>query len=184
MTLLHEVADREGIFVGISGGKTLIGHVEECVVATRLDSFTDIFPLFNSWIDTGWIVCTCVKQEDASLGSSLDICDHALKVETNCVFIVVSVLFDGQARVFEDSSMVCPRWVWNVDFLCTRVESFEESTTNSKSTGSRDGLSDDEAIESAGIGTVCEDSGSLGEFWYTCDTGVFFVELCGDNFVF
>lgn len=60
----------------------------------------------------------------------------------------------------------------------------EESTANAQSTGSRDGLGDDEAIEGARLGAVCEDSSSFGEFGDTCDAGVLLVQLGSDNFVF
>lgn len=51
---------------------------------------------------------TCMQQDDALLGHRLDIFKHALKVEANRVFIVISVLLDIQARVLEDGNVVAP----------------------------------------------------------------------------
>ena len=60
----------------------------------------------------------------------------------------------------------------------------EEGTTDSKCASARDGLRDDDAVESAGTGTVCEEGGGFGEFGHSCDTGVFFVQFGGHDFVF
>jgi hypothetical protein len=60
----------------------------------------------------------------------------------------------------------------------------EESTSDAKGACARDGLSDDNAIESAGTWAVCEEGGSFGEVRDSCDAGVLLVQLCLDDFVF
>lgn len=45
-------------------------------------------------------------------------------------------------------------------------------------------MCDDESVESARAGTVCEEGGGFGELGYTGDAGVFFVQVCVDDFVF
>ena len=60
----------------------------------------------------------------------------------------------------------------------------EESTANSESTCTGDGLCDDETVEGRGVSSVREDGGSFGEVWDTGDASVFLVELCGDDLLF
>jgi hypothetical protein len=72
--------------------------------------------------------------------------------------------------------VVGPTGVGDVDGLVARVEALEESTTDSEGTGTRDGLSDDNSalLERCRIGTVCEDSGGLGEVGYTSLLGLLY----------
>jgi hypothetical protein len=79
--------------------------------------------------------------------------------------------------------VVGPTGVGDVDGLVARVEALEESTTDSEGTGTRDGLSDDNSalLERCRIGTVCEDSGGLGEVGYTSDASVFLVKVLLDD---
>lgn len=183
MTLLDKVTDWESILVGVTGGESLVSHVEESVVSTLLDSTRDLLPLLLSWVDTSWVVCASVKQEDGSLLSTLDISNHALKVKTNGVLVVVSVLRDLESRVGEDGTVVGPRWVWDVDLLCAWVPLCEELSSDAESTGARDGLGDDEAVESRGALSVGEDGRGLGELWDTGDAGVLLVHLGLDDLV-
>lgn len=108
MTLLDEVADGEGILVDVTAGETLVGHVEEAVVALSLDGSLNLLPLLGRWVDTGGVVGTGVEEEDALLGSGLDVGDETLKVETNGVLVVVPVLLNLQAGVGEDGAVVGP----------------------------------------------------------------------------
>jgi len=61
---------------------------------------------------------------------------------------------------------------------------FEESSTDSEGACSGDGLCDDETVESAGSGTVCEESSRLCELRNTSNSGVLLVKLCRHDFVF
>ena len=45
-------------------------------------------------------------------------------------------------------------------------------------------MCNDNAVERGRTGTIRKQSSSFCELGYTSDTGVFLVELCGDNFVF
>ncbi len=56
--------------------------------------------------------------------------------------------------------------------------SLDVSTTNSECPFTGDGLCDDEAVESAGPGTVREESCGFGELGDTGDTSVLFVQMC------
>lgn len=148
MALLDEVADWKSILVGVTGGESLVSHIEESVVLSSLDGIGDLFPLLLSWVDTSWVVCASVEEEDGSLLGTLDIRNHALEIKTNGVLVVVSVLGDLEAGVSEDGTVVGPRWIWDVDLLCAWVPLCEELTADAESASAGDGLGDDEAVKS------------------------------------
>lgn len=108
MTLLDEVAHGEGILVSIARGKSLVGHIEECVVLASLDGVADFLPLLWCRINTSGVVCASMEQEDGVLGSGLDVRNHALKVEADGVLVVIAVFLNGQTGVLEHSTVVSP----------------------------------------------------------------------------
>lgn len=108
VALLDEVADGEGVGVGVTRGEALVGHVEEGVVALGLDDVGDLAPLLGGRVDTGGVVSAGVEEEDGALGGGLDVGDHALKVEADGLGVVVAVLVDGETRVVEDGAVVGP----------------------------------------------------------------------------
>lgn len=185
MALLHEVTGSKGILVSVTTGKALVGHVEEGKVTLLLHDVADLAPLVLGGVDTGGVVSAGVEKDDAVLGSSLDVGQQALEVEANGVLVVVAVLSDLQTGVLEDSGVVGPARGGKVDLLRVRVEALQESTTDSQSTGTGDGLGDDETVllEDGGVGTVGQLSSSLGEGRDTGDTSVFLVVAGGDNLV-
>jgi hypothetical protein len=181
VALLDKVADGKGVLVGVTRSEALVGHVEERVVASLLDGVAQLPPLSLGRVDTSGVVGASVEQEDAALGSSLDVGKHALEVEANGVLVIVSVLLDLEAGILEDGAVVGPRGGGNVDLLGTGVESLEEGSANSEGTSTRDGLGDDQAVEGRGVLAVGEDSGSLGEVGKTSDTSVLLVQAAGND---
>ena len=71
VTLLDEVADGERVVCGVSGGETLIRHVEEREELLLLDEVRDFLPLGRSGIYTSGVVGTGVQEDDSTLGSVL-----------------------------------------------------------------------------------------------------------------
>ena len=108
VALLDEVADGEGILVGVARGEALVGHVEEGEVAGVSDSLGDLLPLLLGGINTSGVVSTGVEEEDATLRGGLDVGNHALEVEANGVLVVVPVLLDLEAGIGEDGTVVSP----------------------------------------------------------------------------
>jgi hypothetical protein len=147
VAICDEMAERKRILISVSRSKSLVSHIEESVVTTRLHGLANLLPLLRGWVDTSWIVRTCVKQENALLWGSLDILNQSLEIKSNCVLVVVPVLLNLQTRVLKNSGMVGPGWVGDIDFLCTRVKFGKESTTDPKSSGSRDGLCDSKVTQ-------------------------------------
>ena len=146
MALLDEVTGSKGILVSVTAGEALVGHVEEGEVALLLHDIADLAPLVLGGVNTGRVVGTGVQQDDAVVGGGLDVGNQALKVQTDGVLVVVTVLLDLEAGVLEDGVVVGPAGVGKVDLLRAGVEALEESTTDSQGTGAGDGLGDDEAV--------------------------------------
>ena len=108
MTLLNEQTNRVGILVGVTTGEALVGHVEEWEVLFLLDHIADLLPLLRSWVDAGGVVSASMKQNHTLARSSFEISNHAIKVKTDGVLIVVLVLLDLEATVEEDRLVVGP----------------------------------------------------------------------------
>ena len=60
VTLLNEVADREGVLGSVSGCETLVRHVEEGEKLLLLDEIRNFLPSSRSWINAGRVVGICV----------------------------------------------------------------------------------------------------------------------------
>ena len=178
MTLGLEVPDRESVLVGIAAGKPLICHVKKWIMLLLLDNIADLPPLLFRRINTSWVVCAGMKKNDAAFWGAFEILYHTVKVQTNGVLVVVSVLYDLQARVLENSIVICPAWCWYVDLLARRIVTCKELATNPKGTSAGDGLGycDPVILDCVGGRTIGENSRSFGEGRYTCDSCIFLVE--------
>jgi hypothetical protein len=185
VALLDEVTGSEGILVSVTAGKALVGHVEEGEVVLLLHDIADLAPLGLGRVDTGGVVGAGVEQDDALLGGGLDVGDQTLEVETDGLLVVVAVLGDLETGVGEDSLVVGPTGVGEVDLLRARVELLEESASNAEGTGAGDGLGDDKAVvlDGRGVGAVGELGSGGGESGNTGDASVLLVETGCDNLV-
>ena len=182
-TLLDEVTEGKGVLVGVARSEALVGHVEEGVVVALLDGVGDLHPLLLGRVDTGGVVGAGVEQDNAALGHGLDVGDHAIEVEANGVLVVVPVLLDLEAGVLEDSGVVRPRGVGDVDGLRVRVVALEEGAADAKGTGTGDGLGDGDAVlgERSRVAAVGQLESSLGELGDAGDAGVLLVESRVDD---
>lgn len=63
-SLFDEVTDCPCVARKIAGCETLIRAVEEGEVALCAHDFGDAFPLFGRWVDTCWVMCACVQDND------------------------------------------------------------------------------------------------------------------------
>lgn len=181
VALLDKVPDGERVLVDVAAGEALVGHVEEAVVALRLDGGLDLLPLLDGRVDAGGVVGAGVEEEDALLGRGLEVGEQALKVEADGVLVVVAVLLDGQAGVLEDGGVVGPGRGRDVDLLGARVEALEEGGADAQGAGAGDGLRDGEAVEGGAVLAVGQDGGGLGELGHSGDAGVFLVQPRGDD---
>ena len=185
VALSDEVARGKSILVSVAAGEALVSHVEESEVTLLLHDIANLAPLSLSRVNTSGVVSTGVKQDNAALGSRLDILDQTLKVQTDGVLVVVAVLLDLKARVLEDSVVVGPAGVGQVNLLRAGVEALEESTTNAEGTGTGDGLGDDETVvlNDGGAGAVGQLGGGVGEGRDTGDTSILLVAARSNNLV-
>lgn len=134
VTLGLEVSDGERVFVGVPTGEALVGHIEEGVMVLLLDHVADLLPLLHGRIDPGGVVGTGMQKDNTSGRSRFEVGDHAIKVETYRVFVVIPVLDHVESGVLEDGIVVCPTRRWDVDFL-RRIESCKEFATNPQCPG-------------------------------------------------
>ena len=108
VALLNKVAQSKGVLVSVTAGETLVGHIEEGEVSLVLDDLADLLPLLLGRVNTGGVVGAGMEQEDATLGSGLDVGNQALEVEADGVLVVVAVLLDLEAGIAEDGLVVGP----------------------------------------------------------------------------
>lgn len=181
VALLNEVADSKSILVGVTAGKTLVGHVEEGKVLLLLDDIRDLLPLLLGGINTSRVVGASVEKEDTALRGSLDVSNHTLEVETDGLLVVVAVLLDLKTGVVEDGFVVGPRRLRDVDLLLTREELGEESSSNTESTGTRDGLGDGDAVQGGAVGAVGQLGSGGRELGNTGNASVLLVHLGLDD---
>lgn len=175
------MAQSKGILVSVTRGKPLVSHVEEGEVTLSLDSVGDLLPLLLSRVDTSGVVGASVEEEDAALGRSLDISNHALEVEANGLLVVVAVLLNLETGIQEDGLVVRPRRGGDVDLLVAGVVTGEEGSTDAQSTSAGDGLGDGEAVEGGRVGAVGELGCEGGELGDSGDAGVLLVQLGVDD---
>lgn len=183
VALLNKVAQREGVLVGVTASEALVGHIEEDVVVALLDGGLNSLPLLRGRIDTSRVVGTGVQEENAALGGGLDVGDQTLKVETDGVLVVVSVLFDLETRVLEDSGVVGPGGSRDVDGLVAWVVAGEEVTADAQGTGAGNGLGDGDAVEGGAILAVGELGSRVDKLGDTGDAGILLVQAGGNNLV-
>lgn len=181
MALLNEVADSEGILVGVTAGKALVSHIEEGEVALLLDDVRDLLPLLLGRVNTGRVVSASVEEEDTAVGGTLDVSNQTLKVKTDGLLVVVAVLLDLKTGMVEDGLVVSPRGGRDVDLLLAREELLEESSTDTEGTGTRDGLGDGDAVKGGVVRAVGQLGGGGRELGNTSDSGVLLVQLGIDD---
>ena len=94
MTLTNKMPNWKGIPVCITTGEALVGHIKEWVVLLLLQCVTDFSPLSFRRINASWVMGAGMEENDAALGSRLDIRNHAIEIQSNRLLVVVSVFFD------------------------------------------------------------------------------------------
>lgn len=117
VALLDKVSDGVGVSVDVTGGKALVGHVEEGEVALGLDDLLNLSPLLGSGVNTGGVVGTGVQKDGGSVGGSLQVGEQTLKVEGNVLGVVVPVGGGLEAGGGENGLVVSPRRLGSRIFL-------------------------------------------------------------------
>ncbi len=83
-------------------------------------------------------MCAGVEKNDAALWGGLEIRYHTVEVQTNSVLVIVSVLHDLQARVLEDSIVICPARCRYVNLFAQGIVTRKELATNPKGASAGD----------------------------------------------
>ena len=109
-TLVDEIADCPSILTQAAGSEALVCTVKEREVCPCSDSLSDLLPLSLRRVDTGWIVCTGMEEDNAAFGGRLDRIEHASKIETLSADAEVGICFDRETDICEDLIVICPCW--------------------------------------------------------------------------
>lgn len=181
MALLNEVTNSKSILIGITTGEALVSHVEEGKVALLLHNIRDLLPLLLAGVNTSGVVSAGVEKEDTAVGGSLDVSNQTLEVEADGLLVVVTVLLNFKTGVVEDSLVVSPRRLRDVDLLLAGEELGEESSTDTESSSARDGLGDSDAVQGRAVSAVGQLGGGGRKLRNTSDAGILLVHLGLDN---
>ena len=147
MPILDKPSHGKCVFIRISTSEPLVCHIEKREVTGILHGLADLNPLLLRRVDSGRVMGAGVEEDNAALGSRLDVGEHALEVQANGLLIIVAVLLDLEPRILEHGGMVRPRRGGNVDGLGrVGVEAFEKGAADTKGTGAGDGLRDGDAV--------------------------------------
>lgn len=146
MPVFDKMSDGICILVGVPTGKTLIGHIKECIMLSVLDHLADLPPLFLGRVDTRRVMRTSVQQEHTSFWRRLHIRHHAIKVQPDRILVVVPVFFDLEPRVLEYCIVIRPTWGGNVNLFRAWIEALQESASNTQRAGTGYRLSDSNAV--------------------------------------
>lgn len=185
MTLRLEVSDWESVLICVTASKSLISHIEERIVLLLFNNLADLLPLFLGWVNASGVVSTSVEENDTAFRSCPEIRDHSIEVQTNSVFIVVSVFHNLESRVFENSIVICPAGSRYKNLLSRRVEACKEFAPYAKCACAGDRLCDCNAVvlDRIRCRAIGKDGSCLGEGRYACDTGIFLVEIGPNDFL-
>ena len=138
-TLAGEHAYGVGIVDQITGGKTLIGGIEEGKDLLLHAQVRNLIPLLMAGIHAGGVVSTRVEQEDGALGCIQDILLETLKIKGAGLRLVPTVFAELHTHLTEDSVVVSPCGVRQVQ-LAARGKLADELSTKAKTTRSGQGL--------------------------------------------
>lgn len=98
-----------------SRGGALVSCVEEWIELSFLNNSSDLFPLIKSWVNTSWIVSTCVKKSSYSWSSGSQILNHTIEIESLSLLMEISILSNikttsGKNGIMIYPSRICPAW--------------------------------------------------------------------------
>ena len=133
--LIQEVSETFTIFVKVAADETLVSGIEEWIQLFLFADLSNLFPLSESWVNTCWIVGTCV-QHDAGAGSGIfQILNHSIEVKTLRLLVEVTILTNLETECIEHLIVVSPSWITQVN-RCWSVL-LQKFTNNTKGTSSR-----------------------------------------------
>lgn len=114
-------------------------------------------PLGLSGVDSCWVVGADVEHDNRVVLGSVEVSLHAFKVQALGLLAIVAVVLPLVANEVSNCSMNGPRRVGNQEIdVLVWVPLREESETEAKSTGTRDGLGacDSALLASTAIFTI------------------------------
>lgn len=136
--LAEEKTQTVGILVEGAGGEALVGSVKEGEELVALADIGDLLPLGLSGVDTSRVVSASVEQDTRARLGVAEISDHAVDIEALGCLVEVAVLADFDAGSLQDTIMVAPGRVADVE--SARPKLGKELTNDAESTSARQSL--------------------------------------------
>ena len=184
VSVLSEESEGVGVLVEVTGSEALVGIVETAEEILGLDDVEDLVPLGLSWVDTGWVVCAGVEEDEGVVLGSLEVILHAFEIEALGGWLVVSVTFPVITAKSGKISVEWPGWVWEeeVDILVW-VPVLEEGESNSEGASSGEGLgtSDSSFVKLLAVVSVGSFEGLVDVGLNTVDWLVFVIHILLEN---
>lgn len=81
-----------------------------------LDGGSNKLPLFVGWVTSSWVVSTWVEKEDTSSWGSVHTIEHSIDVQSLLFSVPVWIQSVFHLSVVDQSLVVSPGWVWDVDW--------------------------------------------------------------------
>ena len=106
--MLGEKSKTVGILLEVARSESLVGGVERGKMVLGLDDVEDLFPLFGSWVNTGWVVSADVQENNGVVLGILQILGETVEVETLGVWVVVTVVLPFLSNDLNETSMKGP----------------------------------------------------------------------------
>jgi len=168
------------ISVQVAARKALIRRVKESVVLFREENIRDGRPLFFRGVDACRVVCARMQQEYRALRSTVQRRDEPIKVERDRFGVVIRIRALLDADILEDSEMVGPSRIAQVDHLLFGVPIVptQEKRTQVVRAGPGDRLYADDTFigEGWGIGSQYQARRARYEFGEAGDGKVLVIE--------
>jgi len=136
---VSEETDSVRVLLERTRGEALVSRVEPGEETLALHDLCDLAPLLLGRIDTGGVVGASMEKDDSALGSSLEVGEHAVDVETAGGSVPVAVGGDGEVRGLGDGVVVAPGRLGDVDGGSTH-ELGDELGSDAETTGTGEGL--------------------------------------------
>jgi len=114
----------------------------EALLNAYLDDLRDLLPLFPRRIDSSRVVSASVQQNDTTFIHRLQILLQTFEIQPNRLLVIVRVSLDFETWILENWNVVTPSWGGEVDRFRVGIVTGEESTSDTESTSSGEGLSD------------------------------------------
>lgn len=174
--LLQEVSHAVSVLFEITGGESLVGYVEVGEQIVFLHGLGDSVPLLRGGINTSGVVSASVQEDDGAWLGVGEIGEHAVKVQSLGLGVVVSIFSNFESSSLEYLSMVGPGRLAEIEGGVSEL--LEEVSNDLKSSSATQGLAgrDSAALKFGVIPTEGNLLGANNEFSNTVNRSVLLIK--------